>query len=115
MGVKNIKIEPSEIIKNIRLKFRKSLWEYLFRKSGIIVVALFLLMATMSGFLIYKYLYSAGWNDAQKQSYLQKTGANKKTDFNIGKFNQIVNKINQRNKEFNQAKNFETKNVFRTP
>ncbi len=113
-SMKNVKIDPANILHNIKSKFRESLWEYLFRKSGAIVMTLFVLMAGMSGFLIYKYLYSSGWSEQKKDEYLMKSGGNGGS-FDMEKFEQVIKDIKQRNSEIKNSELPTTKNIFGTP
>lgn len=100
------------LLKSAKLKFAKSLWKYLFRKSGSIMMTLFVVISIVSGFLIYKYIYFSGWSNAKKNEYLKESSTNN-ANFSIERFEKIIENIKERNKNYKKTNLLDAKNIFR--
>jgi len=114
MGDKKIKFDLKESLNLFKFKFKKSLWTYLFRKSGTIVMTLFVLISAISGFLIYKYLYSAGWSAEQKSNYLREAKKNE-VEFDLKRFEKVIQKIEERNKNYEKGNFIKVEDIFGAP
>ncbi len=112
MSTQKTKNNIASLFKLAKLKITKSLWNYLFRKSGSIVMTLFIVISIVSGFLIYKYLYSSGWNDTKKHNYLKEASKND-VDFNMKKFEKVIKNIEKRTNNYKKTEPSEVKDIFR--
>ncbi len=112
MKIKEIKINKDSLIKILKIDFAKSVWDYLFKKSGTIAMIVFLIVSFFSGFIIYKYLYLSVWNEEQKMNYLH--GAEKeKANFKISDFDKVIKKIEERKIRYKEVMPTDVEDIFR--
>ena len=112
MSNQKLKINIASFLELFKLKFTESLWNYLFKKSGAIVMTLFVIVSIISGFLAYKYLYSSGWSESRKKDYLMEEKKSE-TNFSLEKFEKIIQRIEKRDKNFEKTKPLDVKDIFR--
>lgn len=76
-------------------KIKNSIFEFFLNHSEMIFMIFFVIIAILSGFLIYKYIYSSAWSEEKKNAYLQELKKGD-IDFKLDEFNVVIDGVKDR-------------------
>ncbi|MGW8185170.1 MAG: hypothetical protein ACWGHO_03635 [Candidatus Moraniibacteriota bacterium] len=77
------------------IKIKNSIFEFFLNHSEIIFMIFFIVMAALSGLLIYKYIYSSVWDEERKNAYSQELKKGD-IDFKLEEFNAVIDGVKSR-------------------
>ena len=76
-------------------KIKNSIFDFFLNHSEMIFMIFFVVIATLSGLLIYKYIYSSVWSEERKSVYLQELKKGD-IDFKLDEFNAVIDGVKDR-------------------
>lgn len=92
-------------------KIKNSVFEFFLNHSEIIFMLFFVITVSLSGFLIYKYIYSSSWSEERKNIYLQELKKGE-IEFKSDEFNEVVKKVKDRAALYEQEKTSTGRDIF---
>lgn len=92
-------------------KIKNFLFEFFLSHSEIVFMVFFLLISLISGFLIYRYIFSPIWSEERKNSYIQEIKKGE-VDFNISEFDLVIEKIKEKKNLYEKENNYNVRDIF---
>ena len=92
-------------------KIKNSVFEFFLNHSEIIFMIFFVVLSSLSGLLIYRYIYASNWSEERKNAYLQELKKGE-VDFKSEEFDMVINKIKERAQLYNKDSAFEVRDIF---
>lgn len=92
-------------------KIKNSVFEFFLNHSEVVFMIFFVVIAGLSGFFIYKYIYTSTWSEERKNVYLQELKKGD-IDFKLNEFNVVVEKIKERSSLYEKEVNSDGRDVF---
>lgn len=94
-------------------KIKNKIFEFFLNHSEIIFMIFFVIIATLSGMLIYKYIYSSTWSENEKDAYLQELKKGD-IDFKLNEFNMVVERVKEKASLYEKENISEVRDIFGT-